>query len=168
MNTAELLIEAYSRVPDGVDRILDGLDEAGLTARPDAQANSIAWLVWHLSRGQDAQIADAAGTEEAWTADGWAERFALPFDATATGYGQSAEEVGAVRASAAELRGYLGAVHRRTVEFLSTLAEEDLDRIVDERWDPPVSLGVRLVSIVADDLQHLGQAAYVRGLYERS
>jgi hypothetical protein len=168
MNTAELLIEAYSRVPDGVARILDGLDEAALTARPDAEANSIAWLIWHLSRGQDAQIADVAGTEQAWTADGWAERFALPFDASATGYGQSAEEVGAVRASADQLRGYLDAVHRRTVEFLSTLAEEDLDRIVDERWDPPVSLGVRLVSIVGDDLQHLGQAAYVRGLYERS
>ena len=102
MNTAELLIEAYSRVPDGVARLLDGLDDPGLTARPDAEANSIAWLVWHLSRGQDTQIADVADTEQAWTADGWAERFALPFDVSATGYGQSADEVGEVRASAAD------------------------------------------------------------------
>jgi hypothetical protein len=40
----------------------------------------------------------------------------------------------------------------------------DLDRVVDKRWDPPVTLGVRLVSVVDDDAQHVGQAAYVRGL----
>ncbi|MPV38252.1 mycothiol transferase [Georgenia subflava] len=168
MNTAELLIEAYSRVPDEAARILDGLDEAALTFRPDPGANTIAWLVWHLARGQDAQIADVAGTDQAWTAEGWSQRLDLPFDTSATGYGQSSSEVAAVRASAAELTGYLEAVHRRTVEFLATLAEEDLDRVVDDSWDEPVTLGVRLVSIVGDDLQHLGQAAYVRGIVERS
>ncbi|MFH5823950.1 DinB family protein [Georgenia sp. AZ-5] len=168
MNTAELLIEAYSRVPDGIYRVLDGLDPTGLTARPDAEANSIAWIVWHVARSQDAQVAEVADADEAWLADGWSDRFDLPFDDAATGYGQTSEEVAAVRASAEDLRGYLEDVQRRTLEFLSTLADEDLDRIVDERWDPPVSLGVRLVSIVADGLQHLGQAAYVRGLYERA
>ncbi|WP_448072818.1 mycothiol transferase [Georgenia yuyongxinii] len=168
MNTTELLTDAYGRLPDGVARLLDGLDEAGLTARPDAEANTIAWLVWHLARGQDAQVAAAAGTEQCWTADGWADRFDLPFDTRATGYGHSSEEVAAVRARAADLQGYLDAVHGGTVAFLGTLTEDDLDRVVDSSWDPPVTLGVRLVSIVADGLQHLGQASYVRGLYERT
>ena len=51
-----------------------------------------------------------------------------------------------------------------TVAYLATVAPEDLDRVVDERWDPPVTLGVRLVSVLSDDLQHAGQAAYARGL----
>ncbi|WP_127131357.1 DinB family protein [Georgenia sp. SYP-B2076] len=168
MNTAELLIEIYSRVPDGVGRLLDGLDEAGLTARPDPEANTIAWLVWHIARGQDAQVAQVAGTDQAWTADGWAGRFELPFDDRATGYGQHPDEVAQVRASVADLRGYLDDVQRRTLEFLSTLDDAELEQVVDEAWDPPVTLGVRLVSIVGDGLQHLGQAEYVRGLYERS
>ncbi|MHB1289732.1 mycothiol transferase [Georgenia sp.] len=167
MNIAELLIEAYSRIPDGVARVLDGLDDAALAARPDAEANSIGWLLWHIARSQDSQVSAVADREELWLADGWAERFSLPFDDAATGYGQTSAEVGAFRADATDLRGYLGAVHRATTEFLATLAEEDLDRIVDESWNPAVTLGVRLVSIAADGLQHIGQAAYVRGMYER-
>ncbi|WP_345217453.1 mycothiol transferase [Georgenia halophila] len=167
MNVAELLIESYSRVPDEAARVLDGLDESALTYRPDAEANSIAWLIWHLARGQDAQVADVAGTEQAWTADGWAARMGLPFDASETGFGQTSAQVAQIRVGAEDLLGYLDDVHHRSIEFLATLAEEDLDRVVDDAWDPPVTLGVRLVSIVGDDLQHLGQAAYVRGLIER-
>ena len=55
-------------------------------------------------------------------------------------------------------------MHARTVAHLAGLSEADLDRVVDERWDPPVTLGVRLVSVISDDLQHAGQAAYLRGL----
>lgn len=168
MNVAELLIEAYSRVPDGVARVLADLDDAALTARPDPEANSIAWLAWHIARVQDAQVADVAGTEESWTADGWADRFALDLPVEDTGYGHTAADVAAVRAGRDLLEGYLTDVHRRTCAYLATLAEEDLDRVVDTSWDPPVTLGVRLVSIVGDDLEHLGQAAYVRGLLERA
>ena len=66
--------------------------------------------------------------------------------------------------SAQLLLDYAGAVHERTTQFLRSLTDEDLDLVVDRRWDPPVTLGVRLVSVLADDLQHAGQAAYVRGL----
>jgi len=168
MNVAEVLIEAFSRVPDEAARILHGLNESALTYRPDPDANSIGWLVWHLARGQDAQVAACSGDEQAWTADGWAARMGLPFSPRATGYGQSSAEVAQVRVGAEDLLGYLADVHRRTVAFLATLAEEDLERVVDEAWDPPVTLGARLVSIVGDDLQHLGQAAYVRGLVQRA
>ncbi len=167
MDHTELLIETYSRVPEEAERVLDGLDSGALTFRPDAEANSIAWLIWHLARGQDQQVADVAGTDPAWTADGWADRFGLPFPETDTGFGHRSADVAAVSAGPDLLRGYLADVHRRSVDYLRTVGAADLDRVVDEAWDPPVTLGARLVSIVADDLQHLGQAAYLRGLYER-
>jgi uncharacterized damage-inducible protein DinB len=164
MTPSELLKDAFTRVVESAERAVDGLSEDQLTARPAPDANTIAWLVWHLARGQDAQVSDVAGTEQVWTAQGYVDKFGLPFDGGATGYGQSSDEVGAVRAPADLLVDYLRAVHQQTLAFLDTVSEEDLDRVVDPRWDPPVTLGVRLVSVVNDDTQHVGQAAYVRGL----
>jgi pantothenate kinase-related protein Tda10 len=108
------------------------------------------------------------GQEQVWTAGGWFDRFDLPFDREATGFRQSADEVGAVRVDAELLAGYYDAVHARTIDYLHTLTEADFAKIVDTRWDPPVTLGVRLVSILSDDLQHAGQASYVRGLAMRA
>ncbi|GEL21910.1 hypothetical protein PSU4_08640 [Pseudonocardia sulfidoxydans NBRC 16205] len=119
---------------------------------------------------QDDHVSEVAGTEHAWTADGWADRFALPLPdaATATGYGHTPGDVAAVRPTAQPLRGYLAAVTERTTAYLRTVGPDDLDQVVDERWDPPVTLGVRLVSVVDDDAQHTGQAALLRGVLERS
>ena len=168
MESRDLLLTAYDDVEEAVRRALDGIDPGLLTERLDADANSIGWLVWHLTRVQDDHVAEVAGVEQAWTAAGWADRFGLPFDAGATGYGFSSADVGATRVTDPQLLvGYHADVHRRTTEFLRTLTAEDLDRIVDRRWDPPVTLGVRLVSVIGDDLQHVGQAALLRGLLER-
>lgn len=167
MNTADLLIEAFGRIRGIVRRVVGGLSPDALAFRPDADANSIAWLVWHLTRIQDDHVADVAGIEQAWAADGWAKRFALPFDVADTGYGHSTADVAAVQVDAELLTGYYDAVHERTVDYVRTIADADLDRIVDRSWDPPVTLGVRLISVVSDDLQHAGQAAFVRGLAER-
>ena len=57
-------------------------------------------------------------------------------------------------------------MHEQTLQYLDGIGEADLDRIVDRRWDPPVTLGVRLVSVADDDIQHAGQAAFVRGVVE--
>lgn len=169
MTNDELLIDAFDRVRDGVGRVLDGLAPAALAWRPDPAANPIGWLVWHIARVQDVQVAAFAGTEEVWRSAGWADRFALPYEADASGYGQGADEVGRFPAVDPRLLiGYLDAAHAATVEALTACEDADLDRIVDDRFDPPVTLGVRLVSILADDLQHVGQAAYVRGLAERA
>ena len=121
--------------------------------------------VRHLTRVQDDHIADVAGTDQAWLAGGWSDRFGLPFEDRATGWSHTAEEVGAFRVGSGELlSGYHDAVYGRTLAFVRTLTEPDLDRIVDTRWDPPVTLGVRLVSVIDDDAQHAGQAAFLRGL----
>ena len=164
MDTSELLIDAYGRIQEEVHDVVDGLDDKTLATRPDGVGNSIAWLIWHLTRIQDDHLADAGGYEQVQTADGWHERLGLPFDPADTGYGHTSDEVEQVRVSAELLSGYYDAVHARTIEYLKTLTDEDLDRIVDRRWNPPVTLGVRLISVIGDDLQHVGQAAYVKGL----
>jgi uncharacterized damage-inducible protein DinB len=168
MTTAELLADALSRVREVVHETTTGLTPDELAHRPQPSANSIGWLIWHLTRVQDDHVSEVAGTEQAWTALGWVERFGLPFDAAATGWGHSSDDVGkVVVASAALLTGYYDAVHDRSLAFVRGLADADLDRIVDERWDPPVTLGVRLVSVIDDDAQHAGQAAYLHGLITR-
>jgi uncharacterized damage-inducible protein DinB len=164
MTPAELLRDAFTRVVESAESVVDGLTEDQLASRPGPEANPIAWLVWHQARVQDDHVAEVAGLEQVWTAQGYADRFGLPFDKAATGYGQTSAQVAQVRASGDLLASYARAVHEQTLAFLDTLTEEDLDRVVDRRWNPPVTLGVRLVSVVNDDTQHVGQAAYVRGM----
>ena len=169
MTIAELLADAFERIRQEVHRATDGLTAAQLAYRPDSQSNSIAWLVWHLTRIQDDHVAGVAGRTQVWTAAGWADRFALPFATSEHGYGHDAAHVAAVKVSSAEmLTEYYDAVHAATLSYVATLTDADLDRVVDESWNPPVTLGVRLVSVISDDLQHVGQAAYLRGLIERS
>jgi hypothetical protein len=167
MDSHDILLDAFGRVRDDVHGAVEGLEEAALTFRADKDANTIAWLIWHLSRVQDDHVAEVAGIEQVWTSGGWVERFGLPFDKSAHGYGQSSSDVAAVKADAALLLGYFDAVHQQTMNYVEGLKDVDLDRVVDERWDPPVTLGVRLVSVVNDCTQHAGQAAFVRGLTER-
>lgn len=162
----DLLLDLYSRVQESVHRAGSGLDAEQLAVRLDPDANSVGWLLWHICRGQDEQVADAAGWEPLWTADGWDARFDLPV--SGIGYGHTSTEVGQVRGFGAELvLGYYDAVHERSLELVRGLDDEDLDRVVDEQWDPPVTLGVRLVSIADDCIQHAGQAAFIRGILDR-
>jgi uncharacterized damage-inducible protein DinB len=164
MTSAEVLLDAFGRVREAVHAALEDMSADQLSARLDSDANSIAWLVWHLARVQDDHVAQVAGLEQVWTGGSWAEQFGLQLPAGSTGYGHTSEEVGAVRVHEAELlAGYYDAVHEQTERFVSGLVDEDLSRVVDERWHPPVTLGVRLVSVITDDLQHAGQAAFIRG-----
>ncbi|TWG91123.1 uncharacterized protein DUF664 [Nocardioides sp. J9] len=168
MTPADLLADSFGRVLESVEAVLDGASDEQLAHRPDPDANSIGWLVWHLTRVQDDHVADVAGQEQVWTGGGFEDRFGLPLSPGDIGYGHSSEEVGLVRASAGLLAEYYRATHARTLEYVATVTGNDLDRVVDERWDPPVTLGVRLVSVVNDCTQHVGQAAYLRGLVDRA
>lgn len=165
MNTADLLTDAFNRVQETVHDLVEDLTPEQLATRVTGNANSIAWLVWHLTRVQDDHIAGVAGTEQVWTAHKWSERFGLSLPELSTGYGHDSDDVAAVRVdSPGLLTGYYDDVHERTLEYVAGLTDADLDRVVDRAWDPPVTLGVRLVSVVNDDTQHAGQAAFVRGL----
>lgn len=167
MTSAEILVDGFTRVQEEVHAAVEGLSLDELTFRVDEDANSVSWLVWHLTRVQDDHVADAFGQEQVWTRDGWQERFGLPFAKNAHGYGQSSDEVAAVRADKDLLTGYYDAVHAQTINQVEKLTDADLPRVVDQNWTPPVTLAVRLVSVIADDLQHVGQAAFVRGVVLR-
>ncbi|OBI27147.1 hypothetical protein A5709_06150 [Mycobacterium sp. E1386] len=160
----ELLRDAFTRLIEHVDEIADGLtdDVAGYQATPDA--NSIAWLLWHSARVQDIQLADVAGVEQVWLRDGWVDRFGLDLPRNDTGYGHKPEQVAKVKAPADLLAGYYHAVHKLTLEYIAGVTAAELERVVDTNWDPPVTASARLVSIIDDCAQHLGQAAYVRGI----
>ncbi|MDT7725426.1 MAG: hypothetical protein QOI21_2002 [Actinomycetota bacterium] len=165
MNVAELLSDGFDRIQEVVYEAVEGLTPEQLSWQVAPGANTVGWLVWHLTRVQDDHVAEVAGTEQVWTEDGWSRRFDLPLPEYSTGYGHSEAEVVSVRVGKSELlTGYYDAVHERTKKFLAGLTGTHLDRVVDERWDPPVTLGVRLMSVISDDLQHAGQAAYLRGL----
>jgi hypothetical protein len=103
MTSAELLVDAFGRIREAVHDVVDGLTPEQLAYRIDAEANSIAWLVWHLARIQDDHVAGVADSDQVWTSAGWAGRFGLPFDPQATGYGQGAHEVSAVRVESGDL-----------------------------------------------------------------
>jgi uncharacterized damage-inducible protein DinB len=169
MKSAELLTDAFTRIREVVSQSVDNLSPEQLATRPNGEGNSIAWLVWHLTRIQDDHVAAVAGQQQAWIDQGWVDRFGFPFDPTDHGYGHTSEQVAAVRPESGELLfGYHDAVYQRTVRYLQNLQDADLDRVVDTSWDPPVTLGVRLISVISDDLQHAGQAAYAAGLLKLS
>jgi hypothetical protein len=168
MDGADLLADAFSRIRSTVHAAVEGLTAEQLVVRLDPEANTIAWLVWHLTRVQDDHVSDVAGVEQVYTAQGWSQRFAFPFSEGAIGYGHSSDDVAAVRVSdPALLLDYYDSVEDQTLTYVRGLSGADLDRVVDDAWDPPVTLATRLVSVVNDDMQHAGQAAFIRGVLSR-
>jgi len=170
MTSADLLTDAFGRIRETVIDLLYGLTAEQLTYRVDVDANSIAWLVWHLTRIQDDHVAAAFGVPQVWAEGGWAARFGLPAGSMEHGYGHNRVQVAAIGEACAEsglLTDYHEAVYAQTIKLISGVSDADLDRVVDASWRPPVTLGVRLVSVINDDAQHAGQAAFVRGLTER-
>jgi hypothetical protein len=164
--TVTLLTDAFGRLRELVQRLTDGLEEPVSTFRVDNEANTPAWLLWHLIRIQDDHVADLAGGEQAWMS--WRDRFDLPLAAGDTGFGHGPKEVASVRADAALLDGYHADVHALTLNYIERLTADELKRVVDTRWDPPVTASARLVSVLGDCWQHLGQAAYVIGVARRA
>jgi Protein of unknown function (DUF664) len=169
--SAELLLDGFGRIQENVADVLDGLTVEQLTYRIDADANPVSWLVWHLTRVQDDHVAAGFGVTQVWSAQGWARRLGLPAGMMDHGYGHMRDQVTPVAAATAA-SGLLGEYHEatyaQTVKLVSEIGDADLDRVVDTRWTPPVTLGVRLVSVLDDDMQHVGQAAYVRGILLRA
>ncbi len=167
MDIGTFLLELYGRIPPLAADAVQGLTAEDLAWAPVPGANSVGWLVWHLTRVQDDHIAELLDEPQIWASGPWAERCGLEPDPSNTGYGHAPDQVDAVRPdSPGALLGYLREVDHRTSRFLETVTAAELDRVVDRRWDRPVTLGVRLVSIADDCLQHVGQAAYVRGLLQ--
>lgn len=168
MDAKHIFLDAFERVKSLYHDEVEGLSEEDLVFRAAPEANTVAWLAWHLTRIQDDHVAEVAHVDQVWTSAGWSHEFGLDLDERDTGYGHKPEQVALVKAGAELLLGYHDEVYKRTKQYLAGLRAEDFDAIVDRRFDPPVTLGVRLLSVVADDLQHIGQIAFVKGLVRRS
>ncbi len=168
MERNELLIDLFGRIDEHVHEAVDGLSAEMLTTTIEQGTNSIGWLVWHLTRVQDHHISALLDDDQLWQSGDWAARFGMPGDPDNTGYGHSVADASKIRPENAQaLIDYYDAVAARTRTLLERITAADLDRVVDERWDPPVTLGVRLISVADDDIQHAGQATYARGILER-
>ena len=168
MDLNEVLADLFGRVDEHVHEAVDGLDAEALRTPPVDGSNTIGWLVWHLTRVQDHHMSELLGQDQVWMLGDWPQRFGVEPDPHNTGYGHTATEVLTIRPENAQVViDYFDAVTARTKAFISSVTAEELDRIVDERWDPPVTLGVRLISVVDDEIQHAGQASYARGILDR-
>ena len=164
MTSAELPADAFGRVRDVVHDAVKDLKADQLSRRVNDEANSIAWLVWHLTRIQDDHVAGITGAEQVWTAQDWVQRFALPFDVGDTGYGHGLPRSRPSSPTRSPCAATTMLCTTPPSDSWSSLTDVDLDRVVDEEWDPPVTMGVRLVSVINDDMQHAGQAAFARGV----
>lgn len=167
MDARDVFLDAFERIRGSFRELVEGLSEDELTFRPAPRANSIAWLAWHLTRVQDDHVAELARADQAWTTGGWHQAFGLSLDQWDTGYGHRPHQVAEVKANADLLTGYHDDTYKRTRRYVNGLTAETFETVVDRHYDPPVTLGVRLFSVVSDDLQHLGQMGYVRGLLPR-
>ncbi len=168
MEWRELVLDGYGRVREILEVSLKGLTVDDLNQQPRPDCNSMGWLAWHLTRVHDDHVADLMGEEQLWIVDGWHARFNRPADPKDIGWGHTPEQVAAFRSPDAQtLVDYYVAVLERTRRYISSLSEAELDRELNEPWFQPLpTVGVRLVSVLSDDLQHAGQVAYVRGLLQ--
>ncbi len=169
MQTLDLVRDSFGRVHALIPAVLDGMGGDDLLWRPDAEANPIGWLIWHLTRIEDDRLAELSHLEQVWSSDGWYQRFGLPYVKTANGFRMTPTEVGLFNTRDTRfLNGYAAAVWHQTQAILGSLTEDDLDQVIDRRYTPPVTVGIRLASVLVETSQHVGQAGYVRGLRERT
>ncbi len=166
MEWRELTIDAYGRILQTLERSLKGLTRDDLDQMPNPESNSMGWLTWHLTRIQDDHIAGLMKEEQLWVRDGWHAKFNREADPKDLGFGHTPEDVAAFKSPDAEtMLAYHRAVLERSQAYIGTLSPADLDRELDEPWFQPLpTAGVRLVSVISDNIQHAGQVAYVRGL----
>ena len=165
MDARDVLREAVSRPATEAKALIDTLPEGALNAHAGGHTNSIAWLLWHAGRQMDAQLAQLNGEPQVWHSQGFDARFNLGELGDTVGYGHTAEQARAVVVEdAALLVEYLGAATAALGEYIAGLSEADLDDVIDTSWTPHVTRGVRLVSMIDDAAQHVGQAAYAAGI----
>lgn len=162
----QLVMDVFLRISRDREQVLDGLDADELHEQPFPNGNTIAWLTWHLTRSHDRNISKLAGEDQLWITEGWYAEFNRPPDTTETGFGHSAEEAAAFRAPGGRaLVDYHRAVLERIQHYvLRTMMEDDLDRdACSPTFRDTTTVRRRLVGIISEGLQHVGQAAYGRG-----
>lgn len=165
MEAAGLVVDALGRVRDMVHDALKDLSAEELLSPPKPH---IAWLVWHLARVQDANFSALMDQPQLWIADRWHARFGMPPEPRdyGSGHRQTRAQVDAFRITDKDLLlRYLDAVFAQTKRYLSTVANDDLNRVLNEpQYQPRPTLSVRLASVINCNTRHAGQIEYLRGL----
>ena len=165
MNWQTLTVNIFDNLSKVLGRTLDGLTQEELDQQPAHDSNSIGWLIWHILRGQDLGIAGLMGDEQLWIREGWHAKFNRPPEPMDFGLGHTPEDLAAFKSPGIKtLLGYQQAVLEQTRRYLNALSESELDRKLDHPVFPTV--GARIIAIISDNLQHAGQAGYVRGLIQ--
>lgn len=164
MNAAELYLETIKRSDESLKRALEELSVEELQNQPAGPgSNPIGWLVWHLTQTRDSIIAGVAGEPTIWERDGWGARFGMEGElprfvpADVHTFDPKSFET---------LVGYFDAVAEHTAQVIGRLSEADAARLVESTIPgrPPQSVGSRLSAVLNDNIQHIGQVAYLRGL----
>lgn len=165
MDAVDILRDLASRPRAAATALGDQLNPVSLNARPGGHDNSVAWLLWHTGREIDVQLAGLTGDEQQWTAGGFDARFALGQVGDTVGVGHSSAEARRILVDdGAGLLEYVDATFAAMERYLEMVTAADLEDVIDAQWDPPVTRGARLVSIIDDAAQHIAQAAYVLGM----
>ncbi|MFC1920962.1 DinB family protein [Chloroflexota bacterium] len=168
MNQKELLIAGFERISGTLERTLEALTVEDLNFQSKPDSNSMGWLAWHLTRWQDFQTSSSLKKEQLWIEQGWNKKFSQPADANDTGMGHKEEDLAKYKSpDAATLIAYNKAVLERLKEYVSTLSDSDLDKVVEGTpIKPPPTVGLMVIGLWSDGMQHMGQIGYVRGLLQ--
>lgn len=167
MEWPQFILDIFERIAQELEHTLDGLTTDDLNWQPVPGANSIGWLAWHLTRSHDRNMSEVMGKEQLWLSDGWYARFGRPPDPAETGVGYSVQQAAAFRAPDGQvIMAYHRAVLARIKDYIhNQLSEAEFDR---ETYSPTLHITLpvrrRLLGVINEGFQHLGQAAYVRGL----
>ena len=160
---AEFYLETVGRADVTLKRAMEGLTDAELRQQvAGPQSNPIGWLVWHLTRTRDSIVANFSGTKTLWETE-WAAK--LGMDANPPQY--KPEDVHTFDPKSVDLlMGFFGAVEKHTADIVGKLNDADLERMVQPmvQGRPPASVAARLGVILNDNIQHIGQVAYLRGM----
>ena len=166
MDTVGYIAQSLRQVRTRLLASCEGLTQEQVLWRPLPHANSIGFILWHMTRAEDDRAASLMGSSPLWESQGWYERFGRSDDASDRGRGHTSDEVREFRPPGVDvLPGYYKAVRGRTDAFLGAVSAEDLDKPVQNlAGDGTVPMRVRLEMTVVDNIQHSGQIAYLRGL----
>ena len=136
MDACQFFLLRYEPVHRAVaEGLLAGLTDVQIRSRPVDGVNPIAWIVWHIARGEDLGVSRFVGHRpQLFFEEEWGQRLNVP-DAD-LGTGMSAEEVAelSARIDLDELRAYWAQLEPRTRSIVRDLHSDDLDAVNDPTY----------------------------------
>lgn len=169
MKWQSFVLDQFDRIEYELGLVLDGLSVEDLNRQPALGSSSIGWLAWHLTRSIDRDMSELMGSEQIWVAGKWYEKWGREPSPAETGIGHSEQQVKEFKSPHTDvIMAYHKAIIARIRPYIENeLTEDELDRQIRSRTLKNLSTVMRRVtSVIQDGFVHLGQAAYVRGMYK--